>query len=278
MYNQLQHLNRCRSACRACTLSKGWLSTMMQCHWECVLKQRIWPMCAQVPGFNTWCLVLSHCINQVTDTSVERKVSIKAASGVQWHETLLACRQLVMEHTKRATNHKELLDSLKLVNTMIQHAARLRLGAAKARVVTACRAAIKANNTITLLKIIREGRAWLDLFHAASVCLILCMMICCIPVGTFSAVTYVGCCSYTASLVWCSNDASACFCYCIYVSLLSYYSLANQISLTLPRRCITIKPCHQMYICSINQTEQLTGQIAVAPNKRWSCIWVCCHS
>ncbi len=64
-----------------------------------------------------------------------------------------------MEHTKRATNHKELLDSLKLVNTMIQHAARLRLGAAKARVVTACRAAIKANNTITLLKIIREGRA-----------------------------------------------------------------------------------------------------------------------
>jgi len=102
---------------------------------------------------------LSHCMHQVTDTSVESNVSSKAAFVVQRHETLLACRQLVMEHTKRATNHTELLEALKLVNTMIQHAARLRLGAAKARVVTACRAAIKANNTITLLKIIREGRA-----------------------------------------------------------------------------------------------------------------------
>ena len=69
-----------------------------------------------------------------------------------------SCRQLVMEHTKRATNHNDLLEALKLVNTMIQHAARLRLGAPKAQVVAACRAAIKANNTSALLKIIREGR------------------------------------------------------------------------------------------------------------------------
>ena len=64
-----------------------------------------------------------------------------------------------MEHTKRATNHDELLEVLKLVNTMIQHAARLRLGVPKARVVTACRAAIKANDTGALVKIIRDGRA-----------------------------------------------------------------------------------------------------------------------
>ncbi len=64
-----------------------------------------------------------------------------------------------MEHTKRATNHNELLEALKLVNSMIQHAARLRLGAPKAQVVTACRGAIKANNTNALVKIIREGRA-----------------------------------------------------------------------------------------------------------------------
>ena len=64
-----------------------------------------------------------------------------------------------MEHTKRTTNHSELLEALKLVNNMIQHAARLRLGGPKARVVTACRAAIKANNTSTLWKIIKEGKA-----------------------------------------------------------------------------------------------------------------------
>lgn len=63
-----------------------------------------------------------------------------------------------MEHEKRTTNHEELLEALKLVNNMIQHAAKLRVGAAKARVVTACRGAVKANNTTALLKIIQDGR------------------------------------------------------------------------------------------------------------------------
>ncbi|KAL3143199.1 Bardet-Biedl syndrome 2 protein [Trebouxia sp. C0009 RCD-2024] len=67
-------------------------------------------------------------------------------------------RELVMEHEKRTTNREELLEALKLVNNMIQHAAKLRVGAAKARVVTACRGAIKANNTNALLKIIQDGR------------------------------------------------------------------------------------------------------------------------
>ena len=64
-----------------------------------------------------------------------------------------------MDHTKRATNHNELLDALKLVNNMIQHAARLRVGGPSAQLVTGCRAAIKANNTAALLKIIKDGRA-----------------------------------------------------------------------------------------------------------------------
>ena len=66
-------------------------------------------------------------------------------------------RELMMEHTKRATNHTELLAALKEVNQMIQKAARLRLGSAKTRVVTACRQAIKANNIHSLFKIIKVG-------------------------------------------------------------------------------------------------------------------------
>lgn len=44
------------------------------------------------------------------------------------------------------------------VNNMIQKAARLRMGAAKTRVVTACRAAIKANNVQALFQIICQGK------------------------------------------------------------------------------------------------------------------------
>ena len=67
----------------------------------------------------------------------------------------------MMEHTKRANNHAALLEALKLVNNMIQKAASLRVGTPKARIVTACRAAIKDNNTSALFQIIREGRVGL---------------------------------------------------------------------------------------------------------------------
>ena len=40
---------------------------------------------------------------------------------------------------------------------MIQKAARLRVGVPKSRVVSACRAAIKANNIHSLFKIIKTG-------------------------------------------------------------------------------------------------------------------------
>ena len=70
-----------------------------------------------------------------------------------------ANRDLVLEHTKRATNHSELLAALKEVNQMIQRAAKLRNGAHKVKVVSACRAAIKANKTHAIYKIIADGTA-----------------------------------------------------------------------------------------------------------------------
>lgn len=66
-------------------------------------------------------------------------------------------RDLIVEHEKRATNHRELLEALKEVNQMIQKAARLRCGAPKSKVVAACRNAIKANQMSSLFKIIKDG-------------------------------------------------------------------------------------------------------------------------
>merc|ERR1712151_391966 len=53
---------------------------------------------------------------------------------------------LIAEYNKRANNHQQLLEQLKQVNMMIQKAGRLRVGAPKTRVVSACRQAIKKNN------------------------------------------------------------------------------------------------------------------------------------
>ena len=66
--------------------------------------------------------------------------------------------ELMGEYGKRANNHEQLLAALKEVNHMIQKAARLRVGSAKARIVSACRAAIKANNIHSLFKIIKSGQ------------------------------------------------------------------------------------------------------------------------
>jgi len=67
--------------------------------------------------------------------------------------------QLIGEYVKRSTNHQALLGALKEVNHMIQKAARLRVGTAKTKVVTACRNAIKSNNINSLFQIIIQGSA-----------------------------------------------------------------------------------------------------------------------
>mmetsp|Transcript_123132 Transcript_123132/g.344667 ORF Transcript_123132/g.344667 Transcript_123132/m.344667 type:complete len:722 (-) Transcript_123132:352-2517(-) len=64
---------------------------------------------------------------------------------------------LIAEYNKRSNNHQQLLTQLKEVNMMIQKAAKLRVGNAKTRVVTACRNAIKKNNIHELFQIIRTG-------------------------------------------------------------------------------------------------------------------------
>ena len=66
--------------------------------------------------------------------------------------------QLMGEYTKRSTNHQALLDALKEVNNMIQLAARLRFGNAKATVIAACRKAIKNNNIHALFYIVKTGK------------------------------------------------------------------------------------------------------------------------
>ena len=57
----------------------------------------------------------------------------------------------------RAKNHEQLLGALKEVNHMIQKAARLRVGGAKARIVSSCREAIKTNDFHALFKIMKSG-------------------------------------------------------------------------------------------------------------------------
>eukprot|EP01116_Phalansterium_solitarium_P000261 TRINITY_DN10162_c0_g1_i1.p1 TRINITY_DN10162_c0_g1~~TRINITY_DN10162_c0_g1_i1.p1 ORF type:complete len:808 (+),score=333.31 TRINITY_DN10162_c0_g1_i1:386-2809(+) len=68
-------------------------------------------------------------------------------------------RELIGEYTKRSNNFSGLLASLKEVNTRIQFHSRLRAGAAKTRVVNACRLAIKENNVGLLFQILKAGTA-----------------------------------------------------------------------------------------------------------------------
>eukprot|EP00607_Mallomonas_marina_P009864 CAMPEP_0182420674 /NCGR_PEP_ID=MMETSP1167-20130531/5644_1 /TAXON_ID=2988 /ORGANISM="Mallomonas Sp, Strain CCMP3275" /LENGTH=760 /DNA_ID=CAMNT_0024596939 /DNA_START=242 /DNA_END=2524 /DNA_ORIENTATION=+ len=64
---------------------------------------------------------------------------------------------LVGGYNLRSGNHEGLLEALKEVNQMIQRAANLRIGNAKTRVISECRAAVKKNNMSALLRIINNG-------------------------------------------------------------------------------------------------------------------------
>ena len=66
-------------------------------------------------------------------------------------------RELIAEHTKRANNHSDLLTLLRELNAMIQRCAKLRVGTARTRIVSASRAAIKANNIQSLFKLLKTG-------------------------------------------------------------------------------------------------------------------------
>jgi len=64
---------------------------------------------------------------------------------------------LIGSYNIRSINHENLLSALKCVNQMIQKASSLRLGIAKSRIISDCRAAVKSNNMQQLFHIIKHG-------------------------------------------------------------------------------------------------------------------------
>ena len=66
---------------------------------------------------------------------------------------------LIREYSKRANNHAHLMENLKELNSVIQKAARLRIGKQSTKVIAACRKAVKKSNIRALLQIISTGEA-----------------------------------------------------------------------------------------------------------------------
>lgn len=65
--------------------------------------------------------------------------------------------QLISNYNLRSVNHETLLASLKEVNNMIQKLANLRVGKAKAALISDCRNAVKENDMDSLLLLLRQG-------------------------------------------------------------------------------------------------------------------------
>lgn len=66
-------------------------------------------------------------------------------------------RELLGENAKRINNYEELKVALKEVNTCIQQAGMVRIGAARAQLIASCRNALKENQVNSLLEIVRTG-------------------------------------------------------------------------------------------------------------------------
>jgi len=64
---------------------------------------------------------------------------------------------LMDEHRKRVTKHVEVAGQLRAINTLIQTAARLRLGQAKEALIVQCRKAVQSQDPEALIQAIREG-------------------------------------------------------------------------------------------------------------------------
>eukprot|EP01015_Nassula_variabilis_P027815 TRINITY_DN5741_c0_g1_i2.p1 TRINITY_DN5741_c0_g1~~TRINITY_DN5741_c0_g1_i2.p1 ORF type:complete len:139 (-),score=18.49 TRINITY_DN5741_c0_g1_i2:50-466(-) len=67
-------------------------------------------------------------------------------------------RKLTAELLKKINNHQTLTAELKKINSFISKASNLRIGQAKAKIVTLCREAIKNNNLFNLVQIIQKGQ------------------------------------------------------------------------------------------------------------------------
>lgn len=66
-------------------------------------------------------------------------------------------RDLISGYKIRSTNHEELVKNVKVLNQIVQRAGNLRSGRYKTDVISNSRQAIKQNNTISLIKIIKTG-------------------------------------------------------------------------------------------------------------------------
>ncbi|KAK9498986.1 hypothetical protein O3M35_003512 [Rhynocoris fuscipes] len=66
---------------------------------------------------------------------------------------------LIRNYSLRSANHKELLQTLRNINNIVQHASRLRVGKTKNDVASLCRTAIANKNINLLIKTIKTGEA-----------------------------------------------------------------------------------------------------------------------
>ena len=120
---------------------------------------------AEVDNFNAVRLKLS--VDMADASSIVKTLVIKAEDArlmadmeamKRHYKNLNAVNaDLIMDYSRRAANHAQLIEALKHVNAMIQRAARLRVGKAKTTVVNACRAAVKANKIDAVFKIMEKG-------------------------------------------------------------------------------------------------------------------------
>ena len=66
-------------------------------------------------------------------------------------------KQLLSGYSIRRKTHEDLVTALKDVNNMIQKAANLRVGKIKSTIISECRANVKSNNLVALIKIMKNG-------------------------------------------------------------------------------------------------------------------------
>ena len=72
-------------------------------------------------------------------------------------ELMSTNRDLISGYKIRCGNHDELVKNVKSLNQIVQRAGNLRAGKYKTDVIANARQAIKQNNSVSLIKIIKTG-------------------------------------------------------------------------------------------------------------------------
>lgn len=74
-----------------------------------------------------------------------------------YSELMNTNRDLINGYKIRSANHEELLKNVKILNQVVQRAGNLRCGKFKTDVIANARQAIKTNNSVSLIKVIKTG-------------------------------------------------------------------------------------------------------------------------